>query len=263
MGLTVKEVAGFMEEWAPLSLAESYDNCGLLVGSGKWKADRVMLAVDASESVIEQAVKEKADLLLTHHPMIFHPLKSVTDDTRDGRRILNLAEHHIALYAAHTNLDSAPGGNIDRTCAALGLTEVKAVAQNDEIPCLRIGTFEKKMTLREVGKRCEKVFGIPHAVLFGPEEKGVSTAAVCTGSGMDFADLALQEGADVFITGDITYHRAEASLSEGLLLVDATHFATDRLSLCWIRTELLRWASSRGEEMVVMTANEEDPGKRG
>jgi len=257
--MTVRKIADFMESWAPLVLAESYDNPGLIIGRGDREVKTVMLSVDASSAVIDQAAAHHADLLLTHHPLIFHPLRKVSEEDLIGERVLRLAENRIALYAAHTNLDSAPGGNIDRAAAMLGLSSVRAVAEEGETPCLRIGLLEKPMSLREFAMRTAAAFGLEGVRMIGNGEQMVQTVGIVTGSGMDFADLALREGADVLVTGDITYHKADEALAKGLSLIDATHFGTDRLSVHWIKDELIAFFEKEKADVQIFIAEEEDP----
>ena len=258
MELTVKQIAAFMEEWAPLSYAEDYDNVGLLVGHEEQKVRSVMVSVDASEAVIEQALEKKADLLLTHHPLIFRPMKRIVEADRNGRRLLQLIENHIALYSAHTNLDTAPGGNNDRAAAQLGLVDVKAVGAEGEQACLRIGRLPQPMTLEELAELTLERYLLPYIRIVGKNEQVVQKVALCTGSGMDFMPLALREGVDVLITGDITYHKADEAEAAGLGLIDATHFGTDMLSVKWVAQALRNLAREQGADLVVYEAEEAD-----
>ncbi len=258
MGLTVKDMTTFLETLAPLSYQEAYDNSGLLIGHEEAKVTRIMLAVDASESVIEQAIENKCEMLITHHPLIFHPLKKVTEEDPVGKRVLALAEHGIALYAAHTNMDSAPGGNIDYAAGRLGLRNIYAAGEEGEIRCLRVGFLEEAMTLRALAKKVKEVFGLAGVRIFGDPGSMVRNVAIVTGSGMDFAETAKNEGADVLITGDITYHKAEEALRDGLRLIDASHFGTDKLSELWLRRALGLMAAEKGEALEIYTAEEKD-----
>ncbi len=258
MELTVKDIAAFMEEWAPVSYAEDYDNVGLLVGHEDQKVKSVMVSVDASEDVMEQALEKKVDLLLTHHPLIFRPMKRIVESERNGRRLLQLIENHIALYSAHTNLDTAPGGNNDRAAAQLGLMDVKAVAEEGEKACLRIGYLPHPMTLEQLAEHTLEKYLLPYIRIVGKNEQIVQKVALCTGSGMDFMPLALKEGADVFITGDITYHKADEAEAAGLGLIDATHFGTDLLSVKWVAQALRELAKEKDADLLVYEAEEAD-----
>ena len=247
-----------MEKWAPLSYAEDYDNVGLLIGHEDRCVSSIMVAVDASEKVIEQALEKKVDLLLTHHPLIFRPVKKIVQNDRIGRRLLQLIENKIALYSAHTNLDSTPNGNNDRAAQQLGLVNIEAVAQEGEKACLRIGSLPEKLTLGELAELILEKYQLPDIRIVGDNEQIVSKVALCVGSGMDFMRLAIKEGADAFITGDITYHKADEAKAVGLGLIDATHFGTDRLSVKWVAEELRNLAQEKDAELVVWEAEETD-----
>lgn len=258
MSITVRQIADFMEEWAPLSYGESYDNPGLLLGRRSQTVNTVLVAVDASEEVIEQAISQQVDLLVTHHPLIFHAIKRITDEDRSGRRILTLIENKIALYSAHTNLDTAPGGNNDRAAALLGLQRVQAVGADGEQKCLRVGYLPSSMTLEELAKLVKERYQLGQVRRIGNEGQIVQKVALCTGSGMDFMTLAIKEGANALITGDITYHKADEAQAAGLGLIDATHFGTDHLSVRWVAEELRKLAVRKGAALRVIEAEETD-----
>lgn len=258
MAMTVQQIVDFMEAWAPLSYAEEYDNPGLILGRRDQAVSRVMVAVDASEQVVQAAVEGKIDLLITHHPLIFRPIKRIIDEDRTGRRLLALAEHRIALYGAHTNLDTAPMGNNDRAAMQLGLEGVQAVGEIGEQACLRIGSLPEAQTLKELAVLVKERFHLPWVRLIGDEGQRVQRVALCTGSGMDFMPLALAQGADAFVTGDITYHKADEAEAAGLGLIDAGHFGTDRLSVQWVAEALRQMAQEAGQPLCVIEAEEKD-----
>lgn len=263
MGLTVGDIESYMESWAPLAYAEDYDRPGLELGHRDAPVRTVVLSVDASEEAVDFAVLCHADLLLVHHPLLFHPLTNVSDRDLSGRRALKLAENRIALYAAHTNLDSCPGGNNDHACSLLGLKEVRAVAAEGEKACLRIGVLpqSKGLPFRDFARLTRVRLGLDSLKMFGDSEKSIRTVALCTGSGMEFAPLAQLNGADVLVTGDITYHRAEEALAQGLCLIDAGHFETDALSLDWVKGHLEDFAKERQETITIVTAPQKAPGQ--
>lgn len=263
MGVTVGDIVSYIENWAPLSYAEDYDRPGLELGHTDAPVRIIVLSVDASQKAVDFAVSHRADLLLVHHPLFFHPLSNGSDRDLTGRRVLKLAENHIALYAAHTNLDSCPGGNNDHACSLLGLEKVEAVAGEGEKACLRIGRLPQARGLcfRDFARLTRVRFGLSFLKMFGDPDKMIRTIALCTGSGMEFAPLAVSKGADVLVTGDITYHRAEEALAEGLCLIDAGHYETDALSLEWVKGHLEDFVQSRQESVAIITAPLEAPGQ--
>lgn len=261
MVLTTGQIVQYMEKIAPLHFEEDYDNSGLLIGREDKLVRKLMLAVDASEKVISQAISFQADLLLVHHPLIFHPLKNASEKDPVGRRVLEMAEARIGLYAAHTNLDSVPGGNIDHAAQMLGLQKVRAVGEDGEVACLRIGSLPKPLSLEDLGILIMKKWDLPYVRLAessGSENRLHTSIALITGSGMDFADLAVKNGATVLVTGDISYHRADDAGRQGLSLIEASHFLTDRLSTIWLKEDLERMAAEAGCELIVQIAEERD-----
>lgn len=263
MVLTVGDICDYLEKTAPLSFAEDYDNSGLLIGRREREVHTLMLCVDASRPVIRQAEEAGADFLMAHHPLIFHPLKNASESDYTGERVMSLAENRIALYAAHTNMDSVPGGNIDHAAALLGLQKVRAVAEEGQVPCLRIGSLPEPMDLSSLARLVMERFQLSYVRVVAAESENnenelIRQVAVCTGSGMDFAPLAMKYGAGCLVTGDISYHRAEAAAAAGLNLIDASHFETDRLSLQWLKDALLSFAARHEAQLEVVIAEERD-----
>jgi dinuclear metal center YbgI/SA1388 family protein len=236
VAVTVKDVCQWMEDWAPRSLAEEWDNPGLLVGHRDRPVHRILTALDATEAVIEEAVSEQCEMIVTHHPMLFHPLTRVEDGDRQGRRVLRLAEQGIALYSAHTNLDTAFGGTNDVLARRIGLQDVHPVSDGcsdgnsngTSIGILRIGYLPKAVTVMEFAEQVKTRLGLPSVRLATADAgRPVRTIAVCTGSGSEYMSLALQQEADVLLTGDVSYHRAEEAVALGITLLDAGHFGTE------------------------------------
>lgn len=259
--LTVQELSDFLEELAPASCAASYDTVGLLIGRRDREVRRILLALDASSAAIERAICEKADLLLTHHPLFFHPVSRLTEEDFIGKRALSLAEHGIALYAAHTNLDAAKGGTIDFACQLLKLEAVEGIAESEEeAPVLRIGKLPEAMSLRAVAGRVQEALQLSEVHFFGDPERPVQRAALCTGSGSSYIPLAIQHKADVLITGDLTYHRIDEALEKGFSLIDASHGETDFLSLLLLKEKLEQLARERGVDLIVEIFREGFPG---
>lgn len=212
--MTVQNIFDFLNEKAPFATAEEWDNPGLLVGDPHKEVNRVLVALDATHAAVDIAQALEADLMITHHPVIFAPLKRLSAHSVPYR----LAAEDIALIAAHTNLDKAAGGVNDTLANRLGLQEV-AVAEDGYT---RIGRLPQEMTAQDFAAHVAQVLEVP--VRYAGEEP-VNTVAVCGGGGGDF--IASCVGlADAYVTGEVKHH--EWLAAEGCInVVEAGHYATE------------------------------------
>ncbi len=161
-----------LEKLAPLSMACDWDNPGLLVGRREKEVRRILIALDADDAVTEQAEKEQADLILTHHPLIFRPVRSVTDQDFLGRRLLKLIGNDMALYAMHTNFDAAPGGMADLAAGKLHLVETEPLEVMGEAGGVpygigKCGILLANKTLRQLAEQVKKEFSLPGVQVYG------------------------------------------------------------------------------------------------
>lgn len=245
---TIGEVAQVLDELARPSLALSWDNVGLLVGHEDKPVKVILTALDFSEEVLEQALQVKSELIVTHHPVIFKSIKSLTSRDWKHNLLLKAVEHGIAIYSAHTNLDIALGGVNDVLAERLGLKNVEGLGGEEDVlnGIGRIGIVEKAMDLSRFAVKVKKDLGLDYVITASAGHK-VKKVAVCGGSGMDFLSQVLASGADTFITGDVKYHQAQDAVGMGLNIVDAGHQGTelpvvnnwaDRLALRLTRREL-------------------------
>ena len=229
--VTVQNILKFVESLAPAYMKESWDNVGLLCGSRNTPVTKILVALDPFEGVCREAAEVGAELIVTHHPIIFQPAKAVTDDTSIGRSIQLLCRHGISAINAHTNLDCTPGGVNDVLAATLGLENVevvKPVGTNAEgLPygLLRCGTVEEmplQTFLTEVKERlgCQ---GLRYVDGGKPVRKVAVGGGSCAGGMLE----ALDAGCDTFVTADIRYNQFWDAQDLGLNLIDAGHFATE------------------------------------
>ena len=221
-----------LEELSPLEYAEEWDNIGLLVGRRDKEVKRIYIALDATDDVIEEAVRLNADFLLTHHPLIFHKMSRVNTDDFIGRRVYTLIRNDISYYAMHTNFDVM--GMADEAADNMGLIgrEVLDVTYEDDIAkegCGRIGKLPKIMTLRECADYVKEHFNVPNVRVYGDLDDKIEMAAVMPGSGGSFIKNALSAGADVMITGDIDHHEAIDAVAQGIHIIDAGHYGIEKL----------------------------------
>jgi len=229
--LTISDICAIMARLSPPEMAQNYDNTGLLIGKREMPVNGVLCALDVTDQVIDEAISLGANMIISHHPLIFGKVTKITDDTRLGRAIMRIIQNNIAVYAAHTNLDSAHGGTNDCLAEKLGLTNITPLLLEDgEKPLLgRMGELNAPMTLDKLARFIAVSLNLPTVKFVGNASLKISTVAVCSGSGGSpaYFKRALACGCNCYITGDVTYHNAQAAAEMGLSLIDATHFATE------------------------------------
>lgn len=232
------EIMNYLEVLSPVRFALDWDNVGLLIGREEKEIRRLYIALDATEEAVEEAIALKADMLLTHHPMIFHPVKKVVSSDFTGRRILKLAQADICYAAMHTNFDVL--GMADAAADELELqnTQVLFVTYEDEISKEGIGRYGKlrvPMTLSECANAVKKTFRLASVSVYGNPETVLETAAVSPGSGKSMIPDALEAGVDVLITGDIDHHTGIDAVAQGLNLIDAGHYGLEKIFLPYMK----------------------------
>lgn len=231
MAVELKEIIDFMEADFPLGYAADYDNVGLLAGRRDKTVTKVLLCLDCDKFVVREAVREGAQLIISHHPVIFGGLKSVTDGDPDGEMLVEAIENGLSVYCAHTNLDSCPGGLTDYLCSRLGLEPLEAIEGNDGRLCRPNG----ELKLLELCARIKKELDLDSVATTAQMNRPVKLVAVCNGSGGSLAAAAMAKGADVYITGDVKYHQMrEFYLADGFEYIQVSHYDSEK-----IVTELL------------------------
>ncbi len=221
------EIIRVIEKYAPPALAESYDNVGLLLGDKNREVSSVLFSLDVDMKVAKEAKEKGAELIISHHPLIFHPTKSITADTALGRTILFLAENKIAVYAAHTNLDIVSGGLNDLASELLGLSNTSPLDETEGIGVGRVGTLSVPILCEHLAKYIKNVYNLPFVRYVGDGGKPIKTIALCTGSGGDLLQKAIEKGADAYITGDIKYSVARMAEESGISLIELGHYDSE------------------------------------
>lgn len=224
------EIIQVIEATYPRNAALDFDNVGLLAGRLKKEVGRVYLALDATDAVIDRAIEYGADMLITHHPLIFSPVKKVTDEDFIGRRIVKLIQSDISYYAMHTNydvlgmaalaekiLDIRDAQVLDVTCDSEGKPEGIG----------RVGNLEKPMTLEECSVYVKHKLNLGSLKVFGDMRRTIKRIAVSPGSGKSMIGAALEKKADVLVTGDIGHHEGLDAVEQGLCIIDAGHYGTE------------------------------------
>ena len=234
--MKIRDIAATIEAFAPLSLQESYDNSGLIVGRPDDEVHAALLAVDVTEEVIEEAVREGCDIIITHHPIIFHPLKRFNSSNYVERCVELAIRKGIALYACHTNLDSAAEGMSWQLGQMIGLERMEVLQPRKDNPTTGfgvVGTLPRAEGVTALMSRVKSIFDVG-AVRYSDlptEDMMVRRVAICTGAGASLIDDALRAEADMYITADLKYN--DFMRGDGrMVLADIGHFESE---FCAIR----------------------------
>ena len=242
MTAVVADILKLMEGLAPACLAQQWDNVGLQVGDPRWPVTTVCVALDPTRKVVDEAARKQAGLLITHHPLIFRPLKRIDLRSEKGAVIEMALTHRIAVFAAHTNLDAAVGGVNDILARRLGLTEVTPLnpglsaecggqtAETEGRPGMgRIGRLGQAVELVHWAGLIRDRLGLKAVKISGDPRLRVERVAVCSGSGSSLMKEFFASGAQVYISGDLHYHDAMDAMAAGRGLIDVGHFASEFL----------------------------------
>ena len=226
--MKVKDIVAILEAEVPLAWQESYDNAGLAVGSPDAEVERILLALDATEEVVDEAISEGCQMVITHHPIIFRPIKRLADENRQQRTIAKAIRHGIALYAAHTNLDSAPHNGISHHLAAmLGLNVVSLMEPSavEGVGIGVVGELPEAVATEDFLANIKEVLGVKALRHSTVRLDKVQRVAICSGSGGGLVEVAENAGADLYLAADFKYH--DFVDADRMVLVDAGHFETE------------------------------------
>ncbi len=225
------EIAGIIEKEFPLYLAEEWDNIGLLAGRSDKEVKKILVTLDVTDFVVDEAIKHNADMIVSHHPIIFSPLKAVNDKSVIGKRLIKLIQNDIAVYSAHTNLDSAKQGINAKLADLFNLGNSRPVLANEYGTGLgRIGTLVKPMSATEFAELAKTVLKT-NVRISGDMTRTVKCVAVGSGACDDIIPKALEMGADVVLTGDCKYHRNLDFVEMGAVIIDAGHYPTEIIAM--------------------------------
>ena len=274
---TVSDIIKVLDSIAPPALAETWDNIGLQVGDSRRTVKNVWIALDPTYQVVNAACRQKVDLLITHHPLIFKPLQSIDFRTPVGSIIDLAVRHHLAIFTAHTNLDSAMGGINDILAGRIGLYDLKPLAEfqsgnrvrYDDNPLAaahqgagigRVGFLESALDLKSLARKIKNRLKLRYLKLSGDPALPVKKVAICSGSGSGLLADFFASGAQVFITGDLRYHDARNVEASNLGLIDIGHFASEQLIVDVLAEKLAGlMAESKMNPVIKACDIEKDP----
>ena len=253
--MNIREIIDALERFAPLPLQDDYDNSGLQVGTTETEVSGVLLCLDVTRQVVDEAIRNGCNMIISHHPLLFRPLKKLTDDNI-GSIVMDAVRAGITIYASHTNLDNASKGVNMRIAQVLGLSNVKPLdEQPDGNGAGIIGTFKEPMTQDQLLTLIKQKFGVACIRHNGDLGRKISRMAVCGGSGAFLTDKAVEQGADAFMTGEIGYHRF-FGYDGTIKLIETGHFESEQFTVDLIADIL---AESFPALKVVKTAIKTNP----
>lgn len=219
-------IAAAIEEFAPLGLQEPWDNSGFCIGNGDSEVHKAIIGFDCTPALVEEALDTGADMIITHHPLIFGGISKISGSTETGRAIISAIRNGITVYSCHTNMDKVPGGVSGTAASVLGLGNIRVLDRDTDGNGLGIigelaSPMDASVFLAELKERLElKV--IRHSAM---PERPVSRVALCGGSGRSLIRKALEAGADVYVSADIQYHDFYAP--DGMMIADVGHFESE------------------------------------
>lgn len=224
MSVTMDEFVNLVEEIAPRSLAYDWDNTGLLLRCSD-TVNNVLVCLDVTPEIADEAVSCGCDIILAHHPLLFTPVKSLDFAHATQGVLMQLVRNGISLYAAHTSFDIAPGGMGEALAELLGLTEVQTAGEEGLI---RIGSLPEPSAGAELVEYVKKSLGIPHVRVSSGFEAKISRVAVVGGSGGEYAAEAYRAGARALVTGEVRHHQWIEARALGIFIIEAGHYDTER-----------------------------------
>ncbi|GHV02441.1 hypothetical protein FACS1894159_11280 [Bacteroidia bacterium] len=227
--MKVRDIAAAIEEAAPLWVQESFDNAGLVVGNPEADIRRVLLCVDITPAVVEEAIAKEAGMIVAHHPAIFHPLRHITGTSYNERVVEAAIRHDIALYAAHTNLDNVRGGLSFHLAGLLGLREIDFLAPSAEKAGTGtgvVGRLEGPTHYREFLATVKEKLRLEVVRHSAPQGENVLRVAICSGSGASFTAAARAAGADIYLAADFRYNDFLGA-DGGMMIADIGHFESE------------------------------------
>ncbi len=260
----IKDILFTLENFAPQALAEKWDNVGLLIGSPENNAAGILIGLDPTNSLVDEAIALGADTLITHHPVIFKALSSINTDDPAGQLLQKALSHNISIIGCHTNLDSAVDGVSDVLARALRLTDLEPLLPTTEDKASgsglgRIGVYAEPISAVEFLQRLFSLLQLDTLNIAGSLPEKISTVAVCGGSGSDLAPLARSRGAHVYLSAEIKHSTAIWAKETGFAVIDGTHYATEKPITYHLAERLRKIAVQENWDVEIHLTETEEP----
>lgn len=249
--ISLSQINDYINELAPSHLAKKWDNVGLLIGNPSTQISNIMLALDITKDVLMDAIENDIQLIITHHPVIFDPIKCINNESI----VYQLIKHDIAVISAHTNLDLADGGVNDVLAKTLGLCNLTPLVDEDGLG--RIGTLLNPITVTGLADLVKSKLDVPFVRLCDNHgDNLIYTVAVIGGNGSDEIEYALQKKADAYISGEISHQHYVAAINAGITVIDAGHFFTENVI---IHTLFQKLIDHFGDSINISISNANNP----
>ena len=251
-----RDIMNVIETTYPKHAALEWDNVGLVVGRVEKEVNKIYIALDATDEVIDDAIMKGADMLITHHPLLFSPLKKITDEHFIGSRVVKLIQHDISYYAMHTNYDVFGMADLSGNILGLDEMEVLEVTDMEHMEGIgRVGMLPKEMSLQECCELVKDKFQLENVKVFGDLNKIVKRVAISPGSGKGMADVAIGKQAEVLITGDIAHHDGIDAVAQGIAIVDAGHYGLEHIFV----EDMVQYLNQHFSELEIMKTENVHP----
>jgi len=232
--LTAADICSFLDQFAPPELAADWDNVGLLVGDRAQRIERLMTCLTITPTVAAEAIRERVDLIVTHHPLPFKPLKRLTTDEPTGRILLDLIRAGIAIHSPHTAFDSAAAGINQQLAAGLGLIDIQPLEPADVEQGTgsgRYGRFPETLKLGQVAAKVKQFLQVSGLHVVGNLQTSIGCAAVACGSAGEFLGIAIRRGCQLLITGETRLHTCYDADARDIALLLPGHYASERFGV--------------------------------
>ena len=259
----IQDICSFLDEFAPQNLAENWDNVGLLVGDPQSAADRIMTCLTITPASAQEAIDKECDLIISHHPLPFKPIKKLTTELTATRLLWNLIRAGISIYSPHTGLDSASQGINQKLALLAGIGNPKPIVplegQSHSLGAGRIGTLDQRANVADLIDTLREPLGAGHVGLVGEMDATIHKVAFACGSGGTFLEPAIELGCDAMVTGEASFHTCLEAQAAGVQLILLGHYASERFALDQLASELKQHFSQTD---VWASQQESDPVKR-
>lgn len=259
--MKLEEILLFLGRLAPWELAESWDNVGLMIGDPDQNVTGVLAALDPTLPVLEEAIARNCNTIVTHHPLIFHPLKSINTGQPPGIFLKKALKNDVAVISCHTNLDLIDAGVSNALAETISLADTTPLRQAGIEPGQgygKIGHLPTPVSGRDFLHRVAAALKLPGFAVYGPLPETVARVAVCGGSASDLAETALAAGAQVFITAEVKHAVSRWAEEKGFCIIDAGHYGTENVVIPYLVDRLQRFLTEQKHTAPVLASQRQN-----